>query len=62
MPSPMAKSIFILIYIFSAGGVYLSALEDRILCDNTLETRLHLVFDAALPKIRASLFTGEEIL
>lgn len=39
-----------------SGGVILSALEDRILCNNTLDTRLHFAFEAALPKVRYILF------
>jgi len=52
-----------MVYIFdwrssnsSAGGVILSALGDRILCNNTLEARLQLAVEAALPKIRSKLF------
>eukprot|EP01027_Heterolobosea_sp_BB2_P025547 GEZU01039211.1.p1 GENE.GEZU01039211.1~~GEZU01039211.1.p1 ORF type:complete len:229 (+),score=100.36 GEZU01039211.1:118-804(+) len=40
----------------SAGGVTLGALEDRILCENTLERRLALCFEQQLPTIRRILF------
>jgi len=38
------------------GGVVLSAQEGKILCDNTLDQRLALVFDAKIPDIRRLVF------
>jgi V-type H+-transporting ATPase subunit E len=43
-------------FLQCSGGVVLSALEDRILANNTLEARLQMAYDAALPKIRTTLF------
>jgi len=40
------------------GGVVLSAQEGRIMCDNTLDQRLVLAFDANIPKIRQLIFSG----
>lgn len=40
----------------SYGGVLLTALGGRIVCDNTMASRLHLVYDELLPSIRAILF------
>jgi len=39
-----------------SGGVLLSAQDDRIICDNTLDQRLNLAFDAKIPAIRSKLF------
>jgi len=39
-----------------AGGILLTAHDDKILCDNTLDQRLGLAFDAKLPEIRRALF------
>jgi V-type H+-transporting ATPase subunit E len=39
------------------GGVVLSAQEGKIMCDNTLDQRLALAFDANIPKIRQLLFS-----
>eukprot|EP01089_Gocevia_fonbrunei_P014998 TRINITY_DN427_c0_g1_i1.p1 TRINITY_DN427_c0_g1~~TRINITY_DN427_c0_g1_i1.p1 ORF type:complete len:251 (+),score=65.01 TRINITY_DN427_c0_g1_i1:61-753(+) len=38
------------------GGVVLSAKEGRILCNNTLDQRLTLAFEANIPEIRKQLF------
>ena len=38
------------------GGVILSTLDGRIMCDNTLTTRLDLAFDAMAPIVRDTLF------
>jgi V-type H+-transporting ATPase subunit E len=38
------------------GGIVLTALGGRIKCDNTLISRLNLVYDELLPSIRAVLF------
>ena len=38
------------------GGVVLYAHERRIVCPNTLEDRLNLVFEQELPTLRAGLF------
>lgn len=39
-----------------AGGVIVSSHSNRIVCDNTLETRLEHAFDRMLPAIRVRLF------
>lgn len=39
-----------------AGGVRATALGGRIVCDNTLETRLEHAFSAHLPRLRVDLF------
>jgi V-type H+-transporting ATPase subunit E len=41
------------------GGVRLTALGGRIVCDNTMSARLHLVYEELLPSIRAILFPVE---
>jgi len=41
---------------FCFGGVILSAHDDRILCSNTLETRLNQSLEQLLPEIRKTLF------
>jgi len=38
------------------GGIVLTALHGRIVCDNTLDQRVKLVYDELLPKIRNQLF------
>jgi V-type H+-transporting ATPase subunit E len=40
------------------GGVVLSAHEGKILCDNTLDQRLSLAFDAKIPEIRRLVFSA----
>jgi len=40
----------------SYGGVLLTALNGKIVCDNTLASRLSLVYEELLPSIRAILF------
>eukprot|EP01087_Luapelamoeba_hula_P010896 TRINITY_DN290_c0_g1_i1.p1 TRINITY_DN290_c0_g1~~TRINITY_DN290_c0_g1_i1.p1 ORF type:complete len:255 (+),score=55.97 TRINITY_DN290_c0_g1_i1:83-766(+) len=42
--------------ITCAGGILLSAQDDRIICDNTLDQRLTLAFDAKIPDIRRNIF------
>jgi len=39
-----------------AGGVLLSAQDEKIVCDNTLDQRLSLAFDSLLPEIRRTIF------
>jgi len=39
-----------------SGGVLLSAHDDKIICDNTLDQRLGLAFDAKIPDIRRTVF------
>jgi len=39
-----------------AGGVLLTAQDDKIVCDNTLDQRLGLAFDSLLPEIRRAIF------
>ena len=40
----------------SYGGVLLTALGGKIVCDNTMASRLNLVYEELLPSIRAILF------
>ena len=40
----------------SYGGVLLTALQGKIVCDNTMSSRLNLVYEELLPSIRAILF------
>ena len=40
----------------SFGGVLLTALNGKIVCDNTMSSRLNLVYEELLPSIRAILF------
>ena len=40
----------------SYGGVLLTALDGKIVCDNTMSSRLNLVYEELLPSIRAILF------
>jgi len=42
---------------YCSGGIVLSAREGKILCNNTLDQRLNLAFDAKIPEIRRVLFT-----
>jgi V-type H+-transporting ATPase subunit E len=41
------------------GGVVLTAINGKIVCDNTLSSRLTLVYEELLPSIRAILFPEE---
>lgn len=43
----------------SYGGVLLTALGGKIVCDNTMKSRLTLVYEELLPSIRAILFPEE---
>lgn len=38
------------------GGVVLTAVQGKLVCDNTLQSRLELVYEELLPSIRAILF------
>ena len=42
------------------GGVVLLAHNRRIVCSNTLEDRLNLVFEIELPQLRQGLFPKEQ--
>uniref|UniRef100_A0A7S1CYN7 V-type proton ATPase subunit E n=1 Tax=Cyclophora tenuis TaxID=216820 RepID=A0A7S1CYN7_CYCTE len=42
------------------GGVMLTAVAGKIVCDNTLASRLTLVYEELLPSIRAILFPDEQ--
>ena len=42
------------------GGVVLTALGGKIVCDNTLKSRLTLVYEELLPSIRATLFPEDD--
>eukprot|EP00339_Tiarina_fusa_P016114 CAMPEP_0117042102 /NCGR_PEP_ID=MMETSP0472-20121206/29348_1 /TAXON_ID=693140 ORGANISM="Tiarina fusus, Strain LIS" /NCGR_SAMPLE_ID=MMETSP0472 /ASSEMBLY_ACC=CAM_ASM_000603 /LENGTH=222 /DNA_ID=CAMNT_0004753267 /DNA_START=89 /DNA_END=757 /DNA_ORIENTATION=+ len=44
----------------SYGGVLLTAANGRIKCDNTMSSRLTLVYEELLPSIRAILFPDEQ--
>lgn len=44
----------------SFGGVLLTALNGKIVCDNTMNSRLQLVYEELLPSIRAILFPDEQ--
>ena len=44
----------------SYGGVLLTALDGKIVCDNTMSSRLNLVYEELLPSIRAILFPDEQ--
>jgi len=39
-----------------AGGIILSTRGGRIICNNTLDVRLQLAYEAAVPAVRAKLF------
>ena len=41
---------------FSAGGVRLTACNGRLVCDNTLDTRLKLIYEEQMPLVRGMLF------
>ena len=43
------------------GGVVLSARNDSILCDNTIDSRLDIAFEQCLPGIRAMLFGNTSV-
>lgn len=43
----------------SCGGVLLTALNGKLVCDNTMTSRLELVYEELLPSIRAILFPEE---
>jgi len=40
----------------SHGGIVMTALNGKIVCDNTMSSRLQLVYEELLPSIRAILF------
>jgi len=42
-----------------AGGVIIGTKGGRIICNNTLDVRLQLAFEAAVPAIRATLFSAD---
>ena len=42
------------------GGVMLTAINGKIVCDNTMSSRLTLVYEELLPSIRAILFPEEQ--
>jgi len=41
---------------FCSGGIVLSASDGRIICANTMDARLSMVFDAKLPEIRTIIY------
>jgi len=38
------------------GGVFLRSSDGVIVCDNSIDSRVRLIFEQLLPQIRASLF------
>lgn len=42
------------------GGIMLTAINGKIVCDNTMASRLKLVYEELLPSIRAILFPEEQ--
>lgn len=63
LPLPMPMLVFLLlafalylVHSSSPGGVAVSASHGRIVCDNTLSSRLSVVYQELLPKIRGMLF------
>jgi V-type H+-transporting ATPase subunit E len=42
------------------GGIVLTSKDKKIVCDNTLESRLNLCFEELLPQIRKTLFPQPE--
>lgn len=42
------------------GGIMLTAVGGKIVCDNTMASRLKLVYEELLPSIRAILFPDEQ--
>lgn len=40
----------------SAGGVIVTSMDNKIVCDNTLDARLNLVMQECLPQLRKVLF------
>lgn len=55
-PPPRPPSLRVLSAVDSPGGVALSAANGRIVCDNTLSSRLTVIYAELLPKIRGLLF------
>jgi V-type H+-transporting ATPase subunit E len=47
------------LYESTYGGVMLTAIQGKIVCDNTMASRLNLVYEELLPSIRAILFPEE---
>lgn len=43
-------------YLFSIGGVFLTALKSKIRVDNTLDKRIELIKQSSTPEIRKILF------
>lgn len=44
----------------SNGGIKLTACDNRIVCDNTMTSRLELVYSELMPSIRAILFPEDQ--
>lgn len=55
-PTPPPASLRLRCPMDSPGGVALSAANGRIVCDNTLSSRLTVIYAELLPKIRGLLF------
>lgn len=43
------------------GGVYLRSSDGVIICDNSLDSRVRLIFEQLLPSIRGTLFPKTEV-
>jgi len=56
LPPAPTKSQKLIEGRYCFGGIVLAAQEERILCDNTLDQRLSLAFEASIPGIRKMLF------
>jgi len=56
-PAPGPDTDLAVTHRYCSGGIVLSAKEGRILCNNTLDQRLNLAFDAKIPEMRRRLFT-----
>jgi len=55
-PAPAPDADLSYTHRYCSGGIVLSAKEGRILCNNTLDQRLNLAFDAKIPEMRKKLF------
>ena len=52
--------MLIILLIFRTGGVFLTSHKSKIRVDNTLDKRLELLKQNAIPQIRKLLFGQEE--
>lgn len=56
LPHPRPAPVLSTYVTYSPGGVAVSAANGRIVCDNTLSSRLQVIYQELLPKIRNLLF------